>query len=129
MQLVSSLFLEGSSTLYPDVTFLRSLQGKAISGYPWCGHESVLWPEKYLEPTDPSKSSLCLFSIYAPSPPHTPSPIFWSFSPISSGRGPWVPTVTVEGVCIRREKEKETGHIHAAWVIFFKKPNQTPSSS
>lgn len=87
MQLVSSLFLEGSSTLYLNVTVLRSLQGKAISGYPWCGHESVLWPKKYLEPADSSKSSPCLFSIFAPSPLHAPHRLQYSgpFPPSPQG--------------------------------------------
>lgn len=119
MQLDSSLFLEGSSTLYLNVTFLRSLQGKAISGYPWCGYPgiSVLQPEKYLEPTGPARSSVCLcrllFSIMLLQPPQAPSPIFYSFHHISSGRGPCV--------YVERERERETGqHTGCLGTLFLK---------
>lgn len=123
MQLDSSLFLEGSSTLYLNVTFLRSLQGKAISGYPWCGHESVLPPEKYVKPTGPARSSLSVLPSllhYAPSPPQAPSPVFYSFHPISPGRGPWVPTSQWWALCMWRERGREKlKSVQAAWVISF----------
>lgn len=123
MQLDSSLFLEGSSTLYLNVTFLRSLQGKAISGYPWCGHESVLPPEKYVEPTGPAEA-LCVCAAFS-SPlcsftsPSTFSNILF-LSPHLLGEGPLGSYSHSGGRCVCGERGREKlKSIQAAWVISF----------